>query len=43
MTASARPRIRLIGTTSTTKISVVTRLSVNCVEVTVGTIWWSPT
>ena len=35
-TARASPRMRLIGTTSTTKTSVVIRLWVNWVEVTVG-------
>ncbi len=35
--------MRLIGTTRTMKIAVVTRLWVNWVEVMVGTIWCSPT
>ena len=42
-TASASPSMRLIGTTSSTKTNVVTRLWVNEVEVMVGMIWCRPT
>ena len=42
-TARAKPRTRLVGTTRTTKTSVVKRLCVNWVELRTGPIWCSPT